>query len=119
MSKKKEFFMKSTKNVLMTGVALAIALFASVQVFADLTDEQKKIVKGEVDQLQEFFINPNAELRDKAYKLGNQTTLDSANKRLSIYYKREKALTDLYYTTKTYQYTSDLRDEIKHINKMQ
>jgi hypothetical protein len=71
--KKRSVFMKSTKNLFMAGAALAITLFASVQVSAMepkvnpyLTEDQKWEIKDQMIDLEEyaqFEFDPKGSLR--------------------------------------------------------
>ena len=77
--------MKSTKNVLMAGVALAIALFSSVQVSANLTRSQR-------NEVNELYVSKRNEYSEPNLSPGLKSVIN----------EQIKACVELMNTTKSY-----------------
>jgi hypothetical protein len=120
--------MKSTKNILMTGIILATALFGSIQISAGYFDNQTGLTleqKEEVRQLaaaarEEYF--GNISILNQLYELPinpkNDALIENAKRNVDMAGERAKAYGDLLVrNTKTYT-PAEFRKKINEIKAM-
>ncbi len=109
--------MKNTKNLLVTGLALAITLCSSIQVFAQLTGPQRMLVKEEMDN-QKLLYEDLVELRNIAIRNGNKAKENYNHNKAMAHYTKKQKLEELYGTTKTYS-DSEVSNKIERIKSEQ
>lgn len=120
--------MKSTKNILMTGIILATAFLGSTQMFAGSFDNTKGLTleqKEEVRQLaaaarEEYYGNISIlnQLYELPYNPKNNAQIERAQKNVDMAGERAKAYGDLLVrNTRTYTPT-EFRKKINEIKSM-
>ncbi len=112
--------MKNTKNILMTGVILTSALFASVQIFAMLTDAQRDKVSTLARQAAEEYY-ANISIYNQVLQNRNSTDLQikRAQDNMDTAGDRTKAYYDLLLRTKRSYSSTELQNAINKIKSNQ
>lgn len=108
--------MKSTKNLLITGVILATTLFASTQMFAKLTPEQvDKVIT--LNRAERNDIYTNMDLFAALVINGKDKDAEKVQKSIAVANKRSQAYLSLMLTTKIYS-PSQFEDAIERIQSI-
>jgi hypothetical protein len=107
--------MKSTKNLLITGLVVVTALFTSIQLFADLTGAQLNRVTEEIDN-QKSRLKDLEELRNIRMQQGNEAQANRDHKMLLACLTTIEKLQKLSRTEETYN-DRELSDKIRRIKQ--